>query len=138
MLKEQRLPRGIRNNNPLNLRITNTPWQGKKTPNTDGSFEQFESLEMGIRAAMVNIRTMIRRDRLDTIEKLIPRWAPASDGNNENSYIFNVCKKSGIGQTERLVITNKNQICRLVWAMAFVENGTEISFGRVENAWARI
>lgn len=138
MLKEQRLPRGIRNNNPLNLRITNTPWQGKKTPNTDGVFEQFESLEMGIRAAMVNIRTMIRRDRLDTIEKLIPRWAPASDGNNENSYIFYVCKKSGIGQTERLVITNKNQICRLVWAMAFVENGQEISFGRVENAWARI
>jgi hypothetical protein len=33
-------PRGIRNNNPLNIRIGND-WQGERKPNTDGAFEQF-------------------------------------------------------------------------------------------------
>lgn len=131
-------PRGIRNNNPLNLRISSTPWQGKKTPNTDGSFEQFTTLEYGLRAAMVNIRTMIKRDRLDKIATLIPRWAPKSDGNNESAYIRYVCDRSKIGMNDRLDRNNKNQICRLVWAMAEMECGVSISFGRIENAWALI
>jgi hypothetical protein len=32
-------PRGFRNNNWLNIRISNNAWQGKKTNNTDGAFE---------------------------------------------------------------------------------------------------
>ena len=135
---EKKAPRGIRNNNPLNLRITATPWQGKKIPNTDGSFEQFTNLEYGLRAAMVNIRTMIKRDRLDRIATLIPRWAPKSDGNDVIAYIKYVCDRSKIGMNDRLDCNNKNQICRLVWAMAEMECGVPISFGRVENAWSLI
>ena len=30
--------RGIRNNNPLNIRVGND-WQGERKPNTDGAFE---------------------------------------------------------------------------------------------------
>jgi hypothetical protein len=32
-------PRGFRNNNWLNIRISDNAWQGKKTNNTDGAFE---------------------------------------------------------------------------------------------------
>ena len=138
MLSKEKLPRGLRNNNPLNLRITATPWQGKITPNTDGSFEQFKTLELGIRAAMVNIRTLIKRDRCERLPLLIGKWAPNSDGNNERAYCEAVAKKANIDTGERLMYANKNQICRLVWAMAFVECGQEISFGRIENAWALI
>ena len=138
MLYKENQPRGLRNNNPLNLRITNTPWQGKITPNTDGSFEQFKSLELGIRAALVNIRTLIRRDRCDRLPLLIGKWAPNSDGNDESAYVKTVAAKANINEKERLMYANKNQMCRLVWAMAFVECGQEISFGRVENAWALI
>lgn len=134
----QNQPRGLRNNNPLNIRISSTPWQGKVANNTDGQFEQFTSLELGIRAALVNIRTYIRRDRLDNVQLIISRWAPGSDGNNVKAYIEVVCKRAQLKPTERLSYNDKNKLCRLVWAMAYVECGQEVSFGRVENAWALI
>lgn len=145
MAKE--LPRGLRNNNPLNLIISDTPWQGKvdRAHNTDGTFEQFKTLELGYRAAIINIRTMIRRDRLDTINTLIPRWAPEPNPAQVENYIDYVSTRSYIGRSDRLLYANKNQICRLVHAMAEFENGirpkyTEpyLSFGRIENAWALI
>ena len=37
-------PRGIRNNNPLNIRVGNN-WQGERKPNTDGAFEQFTTMQ---------------------------------------------------------------------------------------------
>lgn len=135
---QKQLPRGLRNNNPLNIRISGTPWQGKVSPNTDGAFEQFTSLEFGVRAALVNIRTYIKRDRINTVQAIISRWAPGSDGNNVKAYIEVVCNRSGLTATERLQYNDKNKLCRLVWAMAFVECGQVISFGRVENAWALI
>jgi hypothetical protein len=135
---QKQLPRGIRNNNPLNIRISGTPWQGKVTNNTDGTFEQFTSLEYGVRAALVNIRTYIKRDRLCNITQIISRWAPSSDGNNVKAYIEVVCSRANLTSTEVLKYNDKNKLCRLVWAMAYVECGCEISFGRVENAWAII
>lgn len=46
------LPRGIRNNNPLNIRRTaKDQWQGLRAQQTDANFCQFESLEYGWRAA---------------------------------------------------------------------------------------
>ena len=46
------LPRGIRNNNPLNIRRTaKDQWKGLRAQQTDASFCQFESLEFGWRAA---------------------------------------------------------------------------------------
>ena len=135
---QKQLPRGLRNNNPLNIRISGTPWQGKVSPNTDGAFEQFTCLEFGVRAALVNIRTYIKRDRINTVQAIISRWAPGSDGNNVKAYVEVVCNHSGLTATERLQYNDKNKLCRLVWAMAFVECGQDISFGRVENAWALI
>lgn len=49
------LPRGIRNNNPLNIKIGND-WKGE-VPNTDGTFEQFESMEYGLRAELLSSST---------------------------------------------------------------------------------
>lgn len=131
-------PRGLRNNNPLNIRKSNTPWQGKKVNGTDKDFEQFVSLEYGIRAAMVNIRTYLKRDRLQNICQIIEKWAPSRDGNNVKAYIDTVCKKATITRTQIIKYNDKNTICRIVWAMAYVECGQEISFGRVCNAWALI
>ena len=40
------LPRGIRNNNPLNIRRTaKDQWKGLRAQQTDASFCQFESME---------------------------------------------------------------------------------------------
>lgn len=134
----QKLPRGLRNNNPLNIRISSTPWQGKIAENTDGAFEQFTSLEYGLRAGLVNLRTYIRRDRLDAISVIIPKWAPALDGNDVRAYVRLVSNKSGVPATRRLSYNDRSELCRIVWAMAWVECGQEISFGAVEKAWALI
>lgn len=134
----QNLPRGLRNNNPLNIRISSTPWQGKITENTDGAFEQFISLEYGLRAGLVNIRTYIKRDRLNSISVIIPKWAPALDGNDVRAYVRLVSDKSGVPATRRMSYNDRYELCHIVWAMAWVECGQEISFEAVEKAWALI
>lgn len=136
--KSSKLPRGLRNNNPLNLRISASPWQGKITPNTDGQFEQFKTLELGIRAAMVNLRTLIRRDHIERVCDIIHKWAPPTDHNNTEKYIERVCEIASIGRTDRIMAANRSQVCRLLWAMAQVECGCVIEYGRFEIAWSLI
>lgn len=128
-------PRGLRNNNPLNVRKSSQPWRGKITPGTDPDFEQFVSLEYGLRCAFVIIRTYIKKYRLDTPAKIVQRWAPPTE-NNTNSYIANVTRISLLDPNRRLEVSQKNALCRLVWAMAQVECGQPVSFGRIENAYA--
>ena len=48
------ISRGIRNNNPLNVRRSKDKWQGMKALQTDASFVQFETMAYGWRAAFLN------------------------------------------------------------------------------------
>ena len=82
------IPRGFRNNNPGNIRISDMPWRGKtpRQDNTDGAFEQFTSMAYGVRAMTILLRTYIKRKKLDTIEKIIPVYAPATE-NDVETYI---------------------------------------------------
>ena len=136
--KSSKLPRGLRNNNPLNLRISSSAWQGKITPNSDGSFEQFKTLEYGIRAAMVNLRTLISRDHIERVADIIYKWAPPSDHNNTEKYIERVCEIASVGRSDRIMAANRTQVCRLLWAMAQVECGQVVPYSSFEKAWLMI
>lgn len=136
--KSSKLPRGLRNNNPLNLRISSSAWQGKITPNTDGSFEQFKTLEYGIRAAMVNLRTLISRDHIERVADIIYKWAPPSDNNLTEKYIERVCEIASVGRSDRILAANRTQVCRLLWAMAQVECGQVVPYSSFEKAWLMI
>ena len=128
-------PRGLRNNNPLNIRKGNE-WQGERHPQTDPDFEEFKNLEDGFRAAFVLIRNYIRRrPPINTPRLIIQRWAPAKE-NPTNHYLQYVCKRAALQPDESLTFDQKNKICCLVWAMAEFECGCEFSFGRIENAYA--
>ena len=62
------LPRGIRNNNPLNIRRGKDQWKGLRAQQTDASFCQFESLDYGWRAAFYLLtRTYYHKYRLRII-----------------------------------------------------------------------
>ena len=87
-------PRGIRNNNPLNIRIGNT-WLGEVPNPTDSDFEQFVSVVYGLRAAFCILRRYIRRYHRDTIAKIICAWAPTNE-NNTALYISQVASVSGL------------------------------------------
>lgn len=119
-----RIPRGIRNNNPLNIRIGNT-WLGEVPNPTESEFEQFVSIRYGLRAAFVILRRYIRRYQRNTPALIISSWAPSSENNTEK-YINTVCKRSGIAPGETLDYENVDKMVRLVAAMAYVECGQEI------------
>ena len=103
-------PRGIRNNNPLNIRISTNRWKGKLSPSKDPAFEQFQNMTMGIRAAMVCIRTYIKRYRLTTPQAIIARWAPEPDHNDVAAYVRNACQKANLSPAEPLSFAEKNKI----------------------------
>lgn len=127
-------PRGIRNNNPLNIRKGNN-WQGERQPQTDAQFEEFVSMLMGLRAGFIIIRNyMRRRPPLDTVAKIISAWAPSTE-NDTQRYIDFVCKRGLLEPNERLLYSNKQKLCRMVWAMCQMECGEIVSFGLIENAY---
>ena len=94
-----KIPRGIINNNPANIR-RGSAWKGlvpflvnpqNKQRVCDKSFCQFVSIEYGIRALIILLRTYCYKYKLSTIEQIIHRFSPPSE-NNTNFYIANVVK----------------------------------------------
>ena len=91
--------RGLRNNNPANI-MRGSAWKGLVPFLVDSSnnqkyydkrFAQFSDMVYGIRALLVVLRTYHYKYKLDTISKVIHRFAPLSE-NNTYVYIANVCK----------------------------------------------
>lgn len=130
------LPRGIRNNNPLNIRIGNK-WVGEVENPTDPDFEQFTSMLFGVRAGFVLIRRYIERYHLNTISEIVSRWAPSSE-NNTSNYIRVLVERTGIGPLEKLDFGNRKQMVCLVDAMIFVECGTTIANDIIEKAYLMV
>ena len=118
------MTRGLRNNNPLNIRrVAGTKWKGQAAEQRDKSFVQFESIEYGLRAAFCLLETYRRKYKAVCIEDIINRWAPPSE-NDTRKYVETVCRLTGSGGKERL---EESQLPALVCAMAFVECGALIS-----------
>lgn len=125
MNQKKPIPRGIRNNNPLNIRIGNV-WLGEVAEPSDPDFEQFVSMVYGVRAGFVLIRRYIRHYHRTTIPQVIAAWAPSNE-NNTQRYIDTVCSISRISAEDSLDYFNEEQMVRLVDAMIFVECGQHIS-----------
>ena len=123
------MTRGLRNNNPLNIRRNGTAWSGLSAQQTDRSFCQFRDMAYGFRAAFITIHTYIFKHGLGTIAQIITRWAPPSDGNNTSAYIDAVCQLTHISKDTPLHWSDRDQMLALVQAMAYVENSTLISTG---------
>ena len=123
-------PRGIRNNNPLNIRLSKDRWQGQSPPSTSPEGEKafcvFESMAYGWRAAVVILcRTYYNKHKLRTIRASITRWAPPKENNTE-AYIRRVTDRIGIGPDRELGSPQEHpaQWMMIAMAMAIVECGT--------------
>ena len=120
--------RGYRNNNPLNIRLSSNNWKGEIKPSADKSFCQFQTMAYGFRAAMVCIRTYITKHNCNTLQEIINRWAPWTDGNNPINYakkVMNTFPDTFADKDTVIDFHNQNQMTKLVYAMAIVENGSE-------------
>ena len=112
------LPRGIRNNNPLNLTyVAGQPGvQG-----SDGRFGRFGTPEEGIAAATRQLQMYGQRG-LTTPAQIIGRWAPPSE-NNTGAYVAAVARNAGLDPNQPVDLANPEVVSRLVGAMAQHENG---------------
>ncbi|WDF65655.1 hypothetical protein [Flavobacterium sp. KACC 22763] len=124
-LGQKNLSRGLRNNNPGNLIITPSAWQGKieKSKNTDGHFEQFKELKYGIRAMLKDIINDISKGK-NTIRLLISEYAPVIE-NNTALYIDFISKKTGIGKDEKIQNVDSLFLISIARAIMEYENGKE-------------
>ena len=113
------MTRGIRNNNPLNIRRTQTQWKGQREEQTDRDFVQFRSMQWGIRAAFCLLRTYAEKYGLRSVEQIVSRWAPPSE-NNTQDYIAHVCRLTGLDPQQPL---ERCQWSILLQAMARIETG---------------
>ena len=137
-MMEKKLPRGIRNNNPLNIRKGNN-WQGEVSSSDDPAFEQFVSMQWGIRAGFKILKNYMtgyggRVKALTNVHDIIHRWAPPSE-NNCRAYIDSVCRFSGLHEYERLQFSDRNKMLALVDGMIRVECGQPVSLDIIASAY---
>ena len=90
-VKRSSLPRGIRNNNPGNIRLTNIQWQGMQGAQNDPAFIQFIDPVYGFRA-MTRILRNYQRRGLVTLRDMLNTYAPKSE-NDTNAYVDFVAKR---------------------------------------------
>lgn len=138
MGKSKFAPRGIRNNNPLNIRRGKTPWLGEvdhldfvDTKGESGaarfydkSFCQFSDVKYGYRAAFKLIKKYIEVYECNTVRKIINRWAPPTE-NNTSNYVKHVCEWQGLDADAEVATDDQATLLWLVSGMTMVENGKE-------------
>lgn len=118
------MPRGVRNNNPGNIRLGDK-WLGLCTSQDDGAFCQFATIEYGIRALAYILRIgYFQRRGLNTIRKIIQRWAPPSE-NDTYEYILDVARDAKYGADEPLNLDDDGVLSSLVVAIIKHENGAQ-------------
>ena len=129
------MSRGLRNNNPGNIRQNSDNFLGEVKPSSDPAFKQFESIEYGYRAIFVTLNTYQKKYGLSTIRAMISRWAPPKDNNDTEAYIRSVSAESGVPENSRITSTNKDVMIPIVAAMSRVENGVAANISEVQRGW---
>jgi len=119
------LRRGERINNPANIEKSANKWQGLSADQSaDNRFATFVSAEYGIRALVKILHTYYYTYRLNTIQKMLNRYAPPVE-NNTNAYILAVAKSVGISPSALFVFTPAN-VFKLAKAIIHHEQGRVI------------
>lgn len=140
----QRVPRGIRNKNPGNIRVSpHFDWQGEvkfkeKHPRYDADFCTFSEVQMGLRAMMKLLINYQQKHGLDTIKKAIGRYAPNNE-NDTKAYVRDVADWADLDPNKSYDFTDIMLLVPLCKAMVRKENGTpsttEIEQGVVPYQW---
>lgn len=128
------LSRGLRNNNPGNIRITKDKWQGLKEKQEDKSFFQFTEMKWGYRALIRTLQNYRKRHGCQMVSDFIHRWAPENE-NNTAGYINRVCSEMQVPSTYVPDIEDKATMCAFAAAISQVENGVPAVMADIEAGW---
>lgn len=116
------LPQSVRLNNPGNIRQSRQSFKGEVNHWRQKEFKEFVDEEYGFRALKRVLKTYIYEHGLDTIEKIIYRYAPPKDKNPTEKYIAFVCDETHIARDEKLKYTPM-KIVPIMVAIARFEAG---------------
>lgn len=112
---------GISINNLGNIRYNpNTKWVGQV--GSQNGFVKFSTPEYGVRALFKVINTYSTKYKLDTISKIITKFAPPTE-NNTASYIQGVSKDLGVDPDAKLNLADPNIRSNLVRSIIKKETG---------------
>lgn len=114
--------RGIRDNNPGNIRPGKHVWQGEI--GNDGGYCIFDTPENGVRAMAKNLLTYQSVHGLRTIRGIITRYAPAADSNDTEAYIAAVASDVGIGADADIDLSDASVLSSFLIAITRHEEGS--------------
>ena len=121
-LNNANLSRGLKNNNPGNIRLTADKWLGQvpATDSTDKSFVQFSAVAYGFRAMITVIMNIILKRKPRDLREFVNIYAPPIENNSSNYYSFllNSGSKNIPGTESEMIL--------LVYNMIIMENGQAI------------
>ncbi len=133
-MKTNTLPRGVRNCNPGNIRLSAVRYLGEIVPSGDPEFRQFRSMAWGFRALFVLLETYRRRYGLRTVAQIITRWAPPCENHTE-AYIRRVAAAIGRAADVPLDLDDAETAQGLATAIATVECGAPPDPDDVAAGW---
>jgi len=124
VVKDKKIPLGIRLNNPLNIRKSTSKWIGAVEDGSKGQFVRFKSPFYGWRAALIIMAKTYYKRGWNTPDLIIENWAPYTE-NNTPFYKAFVEKYSGIPLNETMppLPDDPKKWRRLLVAMAKIEVG---------------
>ncbi len=128
-----KVPRGLRNNNAGNIRLSKTRYLGEVVPSTDKAFKQFKTPAWGYRAVFVLLDSYSRKGFL-TLRQMITRYAPPSENNTEN-YIRYVAQNAVVNPEAPLDVNDRNVMVLVVAAISRMENGIAADMDDVVAGW---
>lgn len=117
-------PRGIRLNNPGNIRHSKDKWQGLSNIQDDPRFLKFIAPEWGIRAMVKILITYQTKYGCNNIAAIVYRYAPPEE-NNAEAYIRSLCSGTAIDRGQPLDVRDYQTCLRLVKAIIRHENGVQ-------------
>ncbi|HHL5271442.1 TPA: lytic transglycosylase [Escherichia coli] len=119
----QAVKRGERNNNPGNLNFADQAGASLESPG--GRFARFETSFDGLRALSRQLMLYAGRG-INSVEKIISTWAPASDNNNTAAYIQAVSQRLGVDPRVALNMKDPQTMSALMSSIIHHENGRNI------------
>ena len=98
-------------NNPGNLR----------PPGASSGFMQYPTTDAGLRAMARQLQLYQSRDKLDTIQGIVSKYAPSTE-NDVRSYVGDVSRRTGFSPDQHLDLSDRETLARLISAMTKHEN----------------
>ena len=112
-------PRGIRNCNPGNIRLSGDKWKGLRPRQTDGEFCQFTDMAHGYRALI----------------RLLQNYRKLHGCRNTAAYITAVCQKMQVPSTYEPDTDDRDTMTVFAAAISEVENGVPAQTADIRAGW---